>query len=488
METLKRSEKFCPTCKAINPIRTFNCKKCQYSFPQKFKEPKTENKKLDDFLKNSLKSEKPKKIINPDKVEKECEYRSSNHSKLMSSLNSNMRPEDQIDSQIILEETDNEGKKLENLNLFNLKFKNFDFGRWYSSDFTKNSCTLGILGLVAYYNNFINRVILNIIRFEERKIPNVPIEAELSGKDYYFAHYAESFCPLDLDIEVCIFSVRHIENSPYFLMTINNILILYLLHEDKLYKLDEIHLGEYINKIDAIFICSPKEILKIVVSDYENKIHLFSYSQEKKLKIVSTYERFFNYKITDLKFLPRIEKIKVNDEIKIKYFFAACSKDSTLKIFDTFNYLKPAFSHKSTELWITRLYYHKRSDMLYYFVNSNLNERVVTIKFFSDKEYSIKRIAETENSIYSQIDEENNKIFLLKNDGTIKYITIPSILELHVYHRSKKNRIVSRDLHLNEGMKDTYTQFYIYEVKNSKSQSLLVLPCLDQIKLNIITY
>jgi hypothetical protein len=486
METLKRSEKFCPTCKAINPIRTFNCKKCQYAFPQKYKEPKTENKKLDDFLKNSFKSDKTINIISrrKDTEENECDYRSSNHSKLMSNLHNVTKPEDQIDSQIILEETINDNKS-EKFNLYKINFQNFDFGRGYSSDFIKNG--KNIIGIIAYYNNVLNRVILNIIHLEETIFNDCDLSENSLFISNYFRKYIMSFSPIDIDLDVSYFNLRHVQNSPYFIMTVNNILILFILREYKLYKLNVIHLCEFINKIDGIFIVSPKEILKILVSDYENKIHLYSYSYERKLNIVSTYERFFNYKITDLKFLPRIERIKVNEEIKSKYFFAACSKDSTLKIFDTFNYLNPAFSHKSTELWITRLYYHKRSDMLYYFVNSNLNERIVTIKFFTDKEFSIKRIAETENSIYSQIDEDTNKIFLLKNDGTIKYINIPSILELHVYHRSKKNRIVCKVVHQNEEINDTYTQFFIYELKNSKSQSLLILPCLDQIKVNIIT-
>ncbi len=74
MSSLKRSQKFCPNCKGINPIRTFFCKDCEYAFPQKEKcvgkdgsgimksfgngnnEKKFDNKRIDDIFKKAATS------------------------------------------------------------------------------------------------------------------------------------------------------------------------------------------------------------------------------------------------------------------------------------------------------------------------------------------------------------------------------------------------------------------------------------------------
>jgi hypothetical protein len=603
MEGLKRSEKLCPNCKTKNAIRCFNCKSCNFTFPTKEKKekeknnkPASDNKKIDEFWKFASKPKDNSKnshisknnnfsknlndllmqedgifiseptpinenvrdcennknfgsisnIINSQKFgeqnfnnflydvfesvnEKEHEKKSTNYTFLESDLD--------LENKIIIEKNvyDNSTHDLK------INFENFDLGKNYSCDFIleKNN---NILGVIAYFESKLNKIILSCINIEYNinKIFSSEKDSVKNARNSILEiNSIKSIIPenqphLNSENDIINFSVKFIKKTQLILFSLNNNLSL-CLYNSKLNKISilaNLNLESFVNKFDAIIISQEKitnipnnkkshsqeSHIKIIISDYDNKIYLYSYSVKScEFNLISVYEKYFNYKITDLKFLPFTEKI----HNKTKYFFGACSRDGTLKIFDTFNPNKIVFSHRSTELWITKFFYDRKNDILFYLVNSNLTERVVSIKLFNtqqNKDYSVKRIPETEYCINCHIDEELDRCYLLKGDGIIKYLDSNSIVDMHLFHRSKKLKIIHKDIYkfgnrdknldeknikLNEikispeeekdstlpsnlDPLDYYSQFFIFNFFEENPSQIIIIPSLNKIILKIL--
>lgn len=605
MEGLKRSEKLCPSCKSKNAIRCFNCKSCNFTFPIKEKKdkekiikPASDNKKLDEFWKLAAKpkdnienthktknNNSSKKLNDPLFHENEiiiCEQKPNeeilrdfedikkcgSNSNIINSQNfgqqnfnnflydifqfANEKENDKVSSnnQCFLESNTNiENKIIIESNVSDnsnhdllIKFENFDLGKNYSCDFIKERNN-SLLGVIAYFDKNLKKLVLNCINIEYNINKNFSIDREVLHKKLRNSKIEiisiKSIIPENQPNsnsvnEIINFSVKFIKKTQLILFSQNNNLSL-CLYNPKLNKISilaKITLDSLVNKFDAIIISQEKlsnnennitpvsqeSQIKLIISDYDNKIFLYSYSSKLcEFNIISIYEKYFNYKITDLKFLPITEKI----HNKTKYFFGACSRDGTLKIFDSFNPNKIVFSHRSTELWITKFFYESKNDILFYLVNSNLTERVVSLKLFNtlqNKDYSVKRIPETEYCINCYLDEELDRCYLLKGDGIIKYLDTNSIVDMHLFHRSKKLKIIHKEIYryennvtnfrdnffnlneikINSEEKkleimekildpiDYYSQFFIFNFLEEISSHIIIIPSLDKISLKIL--
>ncbi len=110
---------------------------------------------------------------------------------------------------------------------------------------------------------------------------------------------------------------------------------------------------------------------------------------------------------------------KTNKKIKSIYF-GACSRDGYFRIFSLSNCKKEIFNYKSSELWITSINFSIENKI--FFLSVNTNEKIIGIKFFSDKEFLVKRIPMTENSISCRYSKDEDYLYFLNDNNNINFV------------------------------------------------------------------
>jgi len=450
MNKLKRSEKFCPSCKCKNPIRTFNCKQCSYAFPQKDnpnKKPKKEKSKKQNECFLDIKGEKTSsenKISFFKKVETFEQSDVINKKILSKYIEENLKfrknPEfkEIIDASNVSEHFD----LLMNENEVEIKLKDQNLCENYHYDFTRLYSNSNLIGSIAHFSIKLNKFVLSVFQFSDFSHdiginPNNLI-------NFYPLKLVSSHCIIieNDEYEINRYSLKFLNSTPILLLARNNFLRIFLYNNDTginlLYKID---FKEFINSFDCIISCDNQ--IKIVTSDYNNTIflHIIPLTDEKINKFSTfepilslIYEKQFSNKITHLKFLPFSEEISPNNE---KNFFCCSSREGLTKFFDTINPLSYSFRHKTSELWVSTFSYDKLNNILYYM--TNVGEKIHGIKFFTDelKDPLVKKIPNTENSIYFLKDTITDRLYFQNKNGKISYIDSVNINEMFVNYKKK---------------------------------------------------
>lgn len=485
MKKLKPGEKFCPECKGVNPIRAFQCKDCDIKFLQKPKKekPAKENKseyKIDTFFKKFVELKKDKILI-----DKEV----------------NLVPEAMINLDILIQ------------NLINSVYKNYtsvtaskenilkcdmekesinlavDNSFKLSSDFSFNvlnseNLENNILGAIVYHNPEFNKIIINCLFFENLVQNEKDNCINLKDNINFWIEKENSNDFLKI-------SVKFLNNTPIFLVSIDNEIYLFLYYNSKIFKISEVCLKDYVDKIDIIL--ANDYFLKILVTDIENRILLYTIDleifknfdlnssnvvkKEYKIELRVVYDKEFTSKITDLKFLPFSEEVKSHIENKnlTRNFFCATSRDSTVKIFETINPKNILFRYKCNDIWLTKLIFHMEHKLM--FLIPNLDEKVIGIKFHGDKEPLIKRLPDTEKAIFCFLDNKKEKFYFLNSVGEIKYFDEKYV---HLTYKNSKSRgkvdFKIGTLYDNKLDGKYYSHFYF---KND----ILIIPFLNEIKI-----
>lgn len=111
---------------------------------------------------------------------------------------------------------------------------------------------------------------------------------------------------------------------------------------------------------------------------------------------------------------------KVEIEFENNIYFCVSSRDGFFHIFSLNSNTREIFKYKSSELWITSVNYSIENKI--FLLTVNVDEKIIGIKFFSDKEYLVKRIPMTENSIRSFYCSNEDNLYILDNYNNIKYV------------------------------------------------------------------
>ena len=94
------------------------------------------------------------------------------------------------------------------------------------------------------------------------------------------------------------------------------------------------------------------------------------------------------------------------------------------------------FKHKNYQTWITQIDYDIAHDIILFL--TNFNDRMVGIKLTNKKEPIIKRIHDTNNPYYIYINDIDDKIYFLDNQGNI--LSIKTILIEDMFKTSKSKK------------------------------------------------
>ena len=437
---LKRSQKFCPNCKEINPIRSFYCKKCKYEFPQK-------NKKINKSFENSTLEKFLSKKSNNIKDEEEKEKNNNENN-----LNIKINIENIINLYEECEEFKIKSKNLKDNKFFikkedeliiNLEYLksciNYKFD--IISYFKLNYCIL------IYQNIDDNEIYLLILENNEIELKNYyqfKYYKKILNKEYYLNFIVKFF----IKDNNYILNFNQKEILINFIICLDNkILCLNLLklnnnEEIKIYKIFEINKKFPILNIDCYN--ENNNILLILFSDSNNKIFFYIYNLlEKNLLLKSLTENFFNSKITDVKILTIKNKISKNI-----YYFSTCSRDGILLVLDSNNNI--IFKHKTYQTWITKIDFISIYNIIIFL--TNFDDKMVGIKLSNNKEPIIKRIQQTNNPYLIENNNLNNTLYYLDSNNNIFSIKTYLIDDMFKTSKSKK--------------KDEYIPHLEFSIKN----------------------
>ena len=437
---LKRSQKFCPNCKEINPIRSFYCKKCKYEFPQK-------NKKINKSFENSTLEKFLSKKSNNIKDEEEKE-KNNNENNLNIKIN--------IENIINLYEECEE---------FKIKCKNLKDNKFFikkedeliiNLEYLK-SCLNYKFDIISYFK--LNYCILIYQNIDDNEIYLLILENnEIELKNYYQFKYIKKILNkeyyLNFIVKFFIKDNNYILNFNqkeilinFIICLDNKILCLNLLklnnnEEIKIYKIFEINKKFPILNIDCYN--ENNNILLILFSDSNNKIFFYIYNLlEKNLLLKSLTENFFNSKITDVKILTIKNKISKNI-----YYFSTCSRDGILLVLDSNNNI--IFKHKTYQTWITKIDFISMYNIIIFL--TNFDDKMVGIKLSNNKEPIIKRIQQTNNPYLIENNNLDNTLYYLDSKNNIFSIKTYLIDDMFKTSKSKK--------------KDEYIPHLEFSIKN----------------------
>ena len=472
MKTLKRSQKLCPNCKDINPIRCFNCKNCNYQYPQKEKKVKenTQLNTLDVFLKkkqyNEEIDEHPQSTMNniqlkitennndlivavpqPQRIE------ASTLQKLLSFTN-------ELNEQT-LQQFEN-SKHFEYMNDYNLQINNHDNNNLHLLLDNNALCTqysfhyiivndliyTSILYLTKHNDLFLCLNTFNKLKPISRNTYKFHNETSSmknisSSETYYF----------NLNTKI-LHSNKH--NLFFYICSINNSIYCLYNSSSHFKSIFTLHKKYPITKIDSIYLDSSNEI-KLLLCDSYNK--LFYYNHElaslscNTITLMGIYENLFQNRITD---------IHIIHSSKNYFYFAACSRDGLLKLID--NNGNVLLKHKTYQTWITQIAFDISHDTILFL--TNFEDKIVGAKLSGKKEPIIKRIPNTTNPYYIQVSERNDKVFYLDMKGNVYYIKTIYIEDMFKTNKSK--------------IKNEYEPQFISEIKEEDHELFLN-------KINVIT-
>ena len=424
---LKRSQKFCPNCKEINPIRSFNCKKCKYEFPQK-------NKKINKSIENSTLEKfltKKTNIIRDEEEENEKINKENNLKVIINNENIiNLYEECEEfkieyknlkDDKFLIKKEDELVINLENLKSC-LKYK-FDIISYFKLFYC----------IIIYQNIEDKEIYLLIIENNGIEIKNYyqfKYYKQILNKEYYLNYIVKFF--IKDNNYFLNFNQKEILNN-FIICLDNKILCLNLLklnnkEEIKIYKIFEINKKFPILNIDCYN--ENNNILLILFSDSNNKIFFYIYNiLEKLLLLKSLTENFFISKITDIKIL--IIKNKISKNI---YYFSTCSRDGILLVFDSNNNI--ILKHKTYQTWITKIEFIPMYNIIIFL--TNFDDKMVGIKLSNNKEPIIKRIQQTNNPYLIENNNLDNTLYYLDSKNNIFSIKTYLIDDMFKTSKSKK--------------------------------------------------
>lgn len=485
MEKSKVSQKICKECNTNNPIRCFHCKECGNAFDQKPKKEDNNKTKGKDKDKNKSDSAAGKKDKNtsiksfftgnkqhaniPIPVPQIIDNKTNDFiNRILDICDITILCEQSIFDikDFINLENEDENENKSEIDTFN--FVDFDIEKGYSCNFTKYNNI--IHGIIAYCNTKIDKFIITCLEIELSK-ENKPV---IINKNFLLLK----------TYQYMIFSVKFLENSPFFSLSLNNTLSLYIYHKNNIIIISNLSTKENISHFDLTL---TNDRINLILADYDNTIYYYKSSivnKSVKFTLSCIYEKCFNAKMTDLKFLFHEENIKgLNNVLFSNNYFCATSRDGSLKIYNTVNHSCPIFKYKTTEIWITKFIYDNTNKILYFLVN--LEEKVFGIKFYPDKEPLIKRIPATENIVSCKYNHNDDKLYCMGYDGIVKNIDSSNIVGLFTNYRSKSKKTLEvEEIVKIEGKKNFPYNFFVFSIGGGE-KNIFFVQNLDRINISI---
>lgn len=426
MDKLKPGQKFCKECNAVNPIRSFQCKNCKITFTQKQNTLNSKNASIDSFLTVNKSKNEGENLSKENKI---LSFKIKNALNLIEGISvKNYTKEFKFIDQNFIDlnfNLDSNGKITFNLST------HFNVINGFAFDFTKIEDL--ILANIVCYNEKLKCSILYAftLKFIDNKVSIVNKHLKALSNNNYKNCSSR-------------YTIKFLLGTGLFSLSDDNQIYIYYFSPLKgialIYSLD---LFDKINNTDMTLTYDDR--LLVLASDNNYKIYVsqvkFNSNNDNndydnndnsdKLKLVSIYEKQFSAKISDLQFL----KIKTS---KNESLFCASSLDGTLKIFTTLDVNKAVFIYKTSEIWITKFNFSSKNKLLIIMVNSA--EKLIGIKFNSDKEPLIKRIPKTDNTNSMFYNELNDTLYFVDLNNKISYVNINSIIHLYKSYKASDKR------------------------------------------------
>ena len=426
--SLKRSQKLCPKCGAVNPIRTYKCKKCSFEFPKKDKLVTQNNTLIEEFLfKKSLSDTNEMKSIKKFKEEKSS-FSSNHENKNLDHFFKNELPKEKnyIEILSLIKNYNKDFIKISNdhiekyINIFYEDNKLNCIKFPYSSIFPE--CSFDIQNTTN-----INKLFVSILFREEKQLNNLFSIMILIGDNkndniikIYKYEDINANINENTEKELLYSTINTKIISTYyktiiFSLSYQNILSCNLLNfnnDTEIIEIFKINTKNLIINSEFMFLNSKQKI-RVLLSNSNNIIYYYLYeSTSEKINLIGVYDNLFLYEITDIKFLD-INTYPDNDNYI--FYFIACSREGLLYILNNFGEI--IFQHKTYQTWITQCSYDYIHNILIFL--TNFDDKIVGIKFNANKEPIIKRIPETNNSYYCMCSPYIDKFFYLDDKGNI---------------------------------------------------------------------
>ena len=250
--------------------------------------------------------------------------------------------------------------------------------------------------------------------------------------------------------------------------------------QKNIFLIQKFSIKNHLNLID--FYIVDEYSIELICADFSFKIfHLkfflnknLNFSQNSKIEnfikiqTLAIYEKKFSSKITDLKFFyfPKFSFIKNSDKnlFDKNLFFCVTSRDGFFKIFST-NSTKEIFKYKSTELFITSVNFDLVNKL--FFLTVNTNEKIIGIKFFENKEFLVKRIPLTENSICAFYQQNEERLYFLNYHNAFSSINNDHYITLFKNYKTRCRKNYSID-------KIYEDVFFGFDINNTENDKVLL--------------